>query len=60
MDERGYRMSDTKIMNEHLETLKLQQKQVEQNYMKCQGAIEFVEALIKEAKQDQKKDVVKK
>ena len=53
-------MSDTKIMNEHLETLKLQQKQVEQNYMKCQGAIEFVEALIKEAKQDQKKDVVKK
>jgi hypothetical protein len=39
-----------------LELLNLQQAQAKELYIKCQGAIEFVESLINEEKEKSKKD----
>ncbi len=42
-------------LNEKIESLKKQQEQAKELFVKCQGAIEMLESILKE-KEDSKKD----
>ena len=42
-------------LKEKLENLKKQQEQAKEVFLKCQGAIEVLEAMLKEDKKDKKK-----
>ena len=42
-------------LNEKIESLKKQQEQAKELFVKCQGAIEMLESMLKE-KEDSKKD----
>jgi hypothetical protein len=43
-------------LNDKLKNVKLQQEQAKEMFVKCQGAIEFLESFIKEQESSKKED----